>query len=190
MSNLRNLIPPVLLAVCLSVPVHADPVAYSDDYISFEYDDDVFQNIEVYTSGSIALYGIDPFAGRNGGYLDSHIVVRLDANAEPDYLETIFIPYTDVVTVEDLSDTEKVFHYEAGNIQFHKLLWSGKDQYILASMFSDGTIDDDYNYIRDVYDSIQISDMFDDEIGYTIEKNEVVIDIEDQTIFQNAVKAN
>lgn len=177
----------VLFSLLFTVPFFAQPISFSDDYVSFSYDEEQEQLITKTTmKDSIWYYVETDLQTRFDSFTPSSSVsIRLEKNTEENFLDSFFFlnKIPDSVIVEDLSDKEKKYIYQNGSIMLRKVLVSHEDQFIVASFSTTDFEKDSARYCKTVYDSISPSDIFSAN-GLPSEKS---FGWSTKTIFRNAI---
>lgn len=177
----------LLLTFCaiMASSTAAEIVQYSDKYVSFEYDSEEYQDISVHVYKSEALYFFDTKVLRNADSAKVQMILRLEANAEEGYYDTIYDPYGQG-DEEILSETERILRNESGIISYIKILNATEHQLAIIALRTTDENNQRFKYCKRIYDSVSVSDqLIQDGIKYDAEKES--IDISNKRIYRNVL---
>lgn len=168
----------IMFFVLSSVPIYAKPVTFSDDFVSFTYDDEPYQLITKTSFSNYLWYYVETDLQITLGnhWPSSSVSIRLEKDTEDAYLDSFFYPegLPDTVVIDDLSDNEKTYTYINGAVYYRKLIATHDDQYIVASFYASDEESENAQYCHSIYDSIAPTDTFSvngfllvDDFGWT-----------------------
>lgn len=162
----------------LSITVYAKPVTFSDDFVSFTYDDEPYQLITQTSFSNYLWYYVETDLQITLGnhWPSSSVSIRLEKDSEDDFLDSFFSPEAlpDTIVIDDLSDREKKYTYLNGAVYYRKLIATHDDQYIVALFYASDEENENAQYCRSIYGSIAPTDTFSvngfllvDDFGWT-----------------------
>ena len=150
-----------LLFVLFVNPVHADIVTYSDEYLSFDYDDSALANIDLVIDDTLR-YSVSTQMLAEDEEIQS-VIIYFDKQKDGWDEEAFFSPdsYDRAISVDVLSkESPEICVHREKSDQYIKLL-GHKRNAIATIMFYTNTADTDrYKFCKGIYDSARVTEYF------------------------------
>ena len=163
---MKKILAGLLIGAMLAVPASAEIQTYSDDYISFEYDDEMLGEIIKRISYDLDYDHIEySVSTRIKSNQESGTTVRMMVTSSPNIIESLFTEgdndeYTITLESDDPLTSRIDFKAENGGTNFCKVLAKRNDQYVITIIATSELDSERYNVCKHIVDSVVVSDNF------------------------------
>ena len=187
---MKKIIATMLIGTMLGVPVSAEVQTYSDDYISFEYDDEMIGSIEKHSMLNAEYFTIQYYMNtsiKKDDATDNYACITITSNEQriknsKSDGETEMTVRT--LISEDPITTQIEYKDDSGIISIDKIVAERPDQCVISSISSNDNESKEYSYCKLFADSAAVSDKF-NEKGYDYSDPVDDTEIESEYIFLN-----
>ena len=170
---MRKLVIAAITATLFATPFYGRPLAYEDEYVKFEYDDEVLQAFKAGHNydGGIGYECRTYMTQTERDLVRAVAIITLidDRFIEvPENFNDIFPEYIYLFNSPEIitNGEELEFQCEDGSHGYAKIVSSHDNQYILAACSAIDTSSDEFAYCKSIYDSVEASEVF-EAVGFT-----------------------
>lgn len=163
---MKKILAGLLIGTMLAVPVSAEIQTYSDDYISFEYDDEMIGEIAKrieyeYDYDYIEYYVRTMIRSKQ----EKGTVAKILITSSPTTVDVLFTEedtedYTVTLESDDPLTSKKEFRKENEGTNFNKVLAQHGDQYVISIISTNEIGSERYNNCKNIVDSVVVSNNF------------------------------
>ena len=164
---MRKLVIAAITAMLFATPFYGRPLAYEDEYVKFEYDDEVLQAFKAGHNydGGIGYECRTYMTQTERDPVGAVAIITLidDRFIEvPENFTDIFPEYIYLFKSPEIiaGNEELEFQCEDGSHGYAKIVSNYGDQYILAACSAVDTSSAEFAYCKSIYDSVEASEMF------------------------------